>query len=731
MRKAQTTAVPLHRELLLVGGGHTHALVLRMWAIDPLPGVRVSVINPQPTAPYSGMLPGFVAGHYRREELDIDLVRLARAADARIVIGRAVGIDPQARRVQLEDGRELPYDVVSIDIGITSEMESLKGFAEHAVPAKPLERFAREWDGFRDRAGRERTPARAAVIGGGLAGVELALAMAHALGAPEGRISLIERADILPELRPRVRNFLRRALADKGVELIERDPPSAVTAEGIRLASGRFVESRFTVGAAGAWAQPWLRDSGLTLDAGGFIAVDARLRALGRADVFAAGDCAHMSHAPRPKAGVYAVRQAPVLLHNLRAALAGGRMRSFRPQRDYLKLVSLGTRTALADKWGLLWHGRAAWRLKDRIDRRFMARFHDLPPMHPAPAARVALPDPGEERDADRPLCGGCGAKVSGTALAASLAGLPRPAREDVLSGPGDDAAVLRGPGGARQVISTDHLRGFIGDEALMARIAAVHALGDIWAMGARPQAALASITLPRMSARLQRRWLEAIMQAAGEVLAAAGAAIVGGHSAQGAELAIGFTVTGLCDGTPIGKRGARPGDLLILTRPLGSGTIMAADMALEARGAWVLEALETMARPQQDAARLLRPLARAMTDVTGFGLAGHAREIASASGVEITIEADALRFLPGALELAGQGVRSSLFADNRALVPEIDPGNDPHAQLLFDPQTAGGLLAAVPAAACEELLRRIGALGHPAHVVGRCAKGPPRLRLA
>ena len=191
------TTIPYTRDLVLVGGGHTHALVLRSWGMNPLAGVRLTVINPGPTAPYSGMLPGFVAGHYTREELDIDLVRLARFAGARLIAGKAVAIDPVAKTITVPDRPQIAYDVAAIDVGITSEMPKLAGFAAHGIPAKPLGVFASRWDMYRNTA----TVPKVAVIGGGVAGAELAMAMAHALSGRSPKVTLIDRGAALAALR--------------------------------------------------------------------------------------------------------------------------------------------------------------------------------------------------------------------------------------------------------------------------------------------------------------------------------------------------------------------------------------------------------------------------------------------------------------------------------------------------------------------------------------------------
>lgn len=713
--------LPLTHDLVLVGGGHAHALVLRKWAMAPLPGARVTVINPGPTAPYSGMLPGFVAGHYLRSDLGIDLVRLARFAGVRVVLGKVREMDTGARLVHVDGRPPIAYDLASVNVGITSDMPALAGFAEHAVPAKPLGPFAQRWDAFRDGPGA----ARVAVIGGGVAGAELAMAMAFALRSRRrpAEVTLIDSATAVSGLVPRAQRLIRAAMVQLGVTLVEDVAVAAIAADHLTLADGRQIASDFTTGAAGARPWGWIADTGLALHEG-YIAVDETLRS-SDPSVFAAGDCAHLTHAPRPKAGVYAVREAPVLFDNLCATMSGHRLRPYKPQKDYLKLVSLGGKSALAERFGTAVSGSAMWRWKDHIDRTFMDRFHDLPAME-APDLPAMHTEGLPQALGDKPLCGGCGAKVGRGALRGALAPLAGTSRDDIVALPGDDAALLL-TGGVRQVISSDHLRALTEDPVLMTRIAAIHALGDIWAMAAEPQAATATVILPRLSPTLQQRTLAEIMTAARDVMRAAGAEIVGGHTSLGDEMTIGFTVTGLCGSGPVTLAGGRPGDALILTKPLGSGVLMAAEMAGKAQGDWIAAAYRRMMQPQSDAARILKD-AHAMTDVTGFGLAGHLSGICEASGTGAELDLDAIPVMDGAEAMAGAGVRSSIFLENRSLVLSLPMGGK--ADLLFDPQTAGGLLAAVAPEAADALVGALRAAGYPAARIGRLTEGPVQLSL-
>jgi len=722
---------PLSRDLVLVGGGHTHALVLRRWGMKPLPGARLTLIDPGACATYTGMLPGFVAGHYSLRDIEIDLVRLARFAGARIIFDKATGLDREARLIHLAGRPPVRYDIASFDIGATAALPDIEGFDDFAHSVKPMGPFANAWQAFVEDRQSQRDAAQCIVIGGGVAGVELALAMAHRLraaGLAASRVILIEAGDqILAAAQAGTRRRLVAACRDQGVDILTGTRIIRLRQGTAELHDGRTLAADFVVSAAGARAHDWIAKTGLS-QTEGFVNVDKDLRSLNDPDVFAVGDCAHLTHAPRPKAGVFAVREAPVLFQNLKAALSGGAVTSYHPQSDYLKLISMGGKTAVGHKHFLALAGRRVWALKDHIDRTFMARLTDLPAMRApeAPAERAlgeagsAMPDM---------LCGGCGAKVGRSSLTAALKDIGPPMREDTVHGRGDDSAVLR-IGGQLQVFTTDHLRAFIEDPYLMGRITAVHALGDIWAKGAQPQSALLSLIIPRMSEAMQAATVAEITSAVSDVLREAGADLVGGHTSLGRELTVGLSVTGLLEGTAIGLDGARPGDALVLTKPIGSGVILAGHMRGAARGEDVRQALDIMQRPLAAASRILGPAAHAMTDVTGFSLAGHLMSVLEASGAAAEILLSAVPLMPGAEQLAGQGVRSSIWQSNSSMDGRISRPVSAASDLLYDPQTAGGLLAAVPEALVSGVLDQLEAAGETGWVIGRVTEGTPAINV-
>lgn len=689
--------LPLTKDLVLIGGGHTHALVLRAWGMNPLPGVRVTVINPGPTAPYSGMLPGLIAGHYQRDALEIDLVKLARFAGARVILGRAAGIDRAAQMIDVPGRAPVHYDLAAIDIGITSDLPKLPGFSEYAVPAKPLGGFASRWATFVDAVAAGQATPNVAVIGAGVAGVELALACRHRLnaGGLGGHVTLVEAGpEPLRDIGKGARAALTEQLRNQDVRVRTDAAVTAVTAQGVTLADGTTIDAALTIGAAGAAPQPWLAQTGLALS-DGFVDVGPDLCSKTDPLIYAVGDCAHLTHDPRPKAGVFAVRQAPILLHNLRADLSGGKRRAYWPQRDYLKLMSTGGKHAVADKLGLRLEGDWLWRWKNRIDQTFMHKFHNLPAM-PSPKLPTNLADGVRGIVDNGPTCGGCAAKVDANVLQGALDPVSLPGH--VRTGIGDDAALLSVEG-TELALTTDHFRAFWADPYLLTQIAVAHALGDIWAMGAAPHAVLASITLPAATDAVHQHMLREMTHAARATLGP-DVPLVGGHSALGSELMVGFTALGLANKTPRLLTGAQTGDALILTKPLGSGTLFAAEMLGQANGADIADALQIMARPIRDDAAALAPLAHAMTDVTGFGLGGHLLSMLRDTplGAEVTLSN--LPLMPGAEVLAAAGQRSSLFPKNAALLAGAGltlPNDQPRAVLLADPQTAGGLLAAVP----------------------------------
>jgi len=382
-----TTKSPVN--IVLVGGGHAHALLLSSWKPKLVKETQLTVISPSPTAPYTGMLPGFVAGHYTRTQLNYDLVKLVRAANGRLVQGFVTHIDRDAKQVVIDHNRSIPYDVCSVNVGATTDLPSLPGFDEHAIGAKPLGVFANRWTDFLQhvRASTEQQ-VFVAVLGGGVAGSELAMAINYRLRelGKHPTVTIIDHSDVLREVGQKARSEILKKLDEHGVVIRNKTVVRKLSHGLVELGNGEQLQAGLIVGATGVRALPWLARLGLSVT-DGFLNVGPTLQTVNDPHIFAVGDCAHMVYAPRPKAGVFAVRQAPVLTHNIEALLNGEQLKAFEPQRDYLKLVSLGKKSAGADKFGQFAASPILWRLKDRIDQKFMNGLHR--PTHSPPRSET------------------------------------------------------------------------------------------------------------------------------------------------------------------------------------------------------------------------------------------------------------------------------------------------------------------------------------------------------
>jgi len=368
------------KRLVLLGGGHSHVEVLRRFGAAPLPGTELVLASPYPDTPYSGMLPGWIAGHYARADCHIDLSSLTRFARCRFVPSACNRLDPVERVVHCADGTILPYDVVSVDTGAASAAEDIPGTAEHALPVKPVEEFIPRWDAMRAQVARGQGPRRILMVGGGAAGVEVLLAMQHHLHqvAPTSRIGFALAADtdtILPGHNGSVRRIFTRVLEERGVALHLGSAAERVESGAVRLAGGGRIEADAIVWATGASAPSWPKAAGLATDGSGFIRVDVRLQSVSHPQVFASGDIAGIDGHPRPKSGVYAVRAGPPLSMNLRRALTGEQLVAWNPQKEALALISTGDRRAVASRGRLALEGKWVWRWKDWIDRRFVERY--------------------------------------------------------------------------------------------------------------------------------------------------------------------------------------------------------------------------------------------------------------------------------------------------------------------------------------------------------------------
>ncbi len=705
--------------IVLLGVGHTNAHVLRMWKMKPIRDTELVCVSNFPVSTYSGMLPAVLAGQYPKRRMEIDLVRLCTANRARLVVDQVTGLDSENNRLLFDERPPLDYDALSIGIGSVPTMAGVtvvetEGENPIFLPIKPMQTFvarltARMQELARTVVGR---PLRFGVVGGGAGGVEIAFALPKRIGMtlPDRgyTLHLIHGGKrLLPGLLDSTAAIVEQQLRHDAVQMHMERRVTEVRAGSVLLDDETELELDVLLWATSATAPPLLGKLGLETDDRGFLLTSSTLQSKSNERIFAVGDTGTIENVDRPKSGVFAVRQGPILWNNLKAVIDGTELDEFRPQVEFLKLLNTADGRAVAEYQGRNFHNSWAWKWKDVIDSRFMDKYQNYQPME--------MVTPGGSQPMEM-RCLGCGGKVGGSVLSRVLEQLKIPEREEVLVGldSPDDAAVLQF--GAEQLISatTDFFAAPLDDPYLVGRIAALNALSDSWAMGGKPVAALTIATIPVGKESSQERLLTEMLAGSLVEFRKANTSLVGGHTIEGPRISLGYTVLAKQDDTaPWSKADLNVGDCLILTKPLGSGVLLAAMMQAMCEGEWHTSLIRTILQSNQRAAEIAAEMGvTAATDVTGFGLAGHMFEMLKASKMDAEIEFSELPALPGAVELAQRGIVSSLLPANRQCEANIDVSGGVAASakygLLFDPQTSGGMLLAIHQAAADECLHRL-----------------------
>ena len=753
---------PILADLVFLGGGHAHVAVIKSFAMNPIPGLRLTIVSSDIRTTYSGMLPGYIEGIWQDEDIHIDLAHLAQFAGARLIVAHCTGIDPDGKTLFFDERPPLHFDLLSINIGGQPDLEAIEGAENHTIPVKPITKFQASFEALLTAG----LPKKIAVIGGGAAGSELALAInkrwnRHGITP---HITLYSRSDrLLPQMSPRAAHLMLTTLYDAGIKLqlgrvvqkIEKNAlyfhPRTTKAGGLRQSLKAHevplttennenqddFDACFLVSAVRP--PPWLGSSTLALDDTGFISVNPKLQSTSHRHVFAAGDVATVIGKPSPRAGVFAVRAGPILAKNLRKQLFGQRLTNWKAQKRYLAIISTSDGKAIAS-WGRIGFKAGIFlKLKHWIDLRFMARYRHLK----MPTKKPSKPFPGITSNPDISVkdpafaamrCLGCSAKTGHKVLETALANATNIARSagananflpdnQIIS----DAAKIEGPPpGHHLVQSVDIISEIVSDPYMMGQIAAVHALSDLYAASAQPKTALAVINLPEASLVVQTNQLTQILSGALMALSEAGVKLDGGHTSEGGTLSVGFSVMGhaLNDTSAAEIHGDTA---LILTKPLGTGVIMAANMQLIADAQSVEAAIGQMVKSNQRAASLFGSMnVIAATDITGFGLARHAMNLSKRVGAKgCILNLPDLPLLPGAAQLLSSGVRSSLHEQNREAVTitqhmlKKTTEHSARVEILFDPQTSGGLLGALPQKNARNLINQLNQNGHNAAIIG------------
>ncbi|MGK7953695.1 MAG: selenide, water dikinase SelD [Crocosphaera sp.] len=739
----------LTEHLVLIGGGHSHAIVLKLWGMNPIPGIRLTLITDRTHTPYSGMLPGQVAGFYTFEETHIDLRSLTHFAQANFCLDTVINLDLENKQVLCEEHPPIAFDYLSIDIGSVPQKSNILGASDYAIPAKPVNQFLTAWEKIKTTIKEHPNQAYSlTIIGGGAGGVELAFNMRTCLNniienSEQLTINLVHQGSHLLTghnnwVSQRVQSILLENntniyLNETVIEINPNSPHDYI----ITCNSGLKIESNWTCLVTQASAPQWIKETGISTDKNGFILVNNFLQSTSHPYIFAAGDIATIENYYRPKAGVFAVRQGQPLFNNLQSLIFRKKLQSYYPQKVYLSLIGTGHQTAIAS-WGSF--GLEAswlWTLKDYIDRKFMDKFQDFSTMEFDKNKNLLNSiinlrnsrTKKQSEDNDFMPCNGCASKVGSSILERTLKRLKIEQSPEIIIGlnPPDDAAIIDISEQELLIETIDYLPSFVSDPFMFGQITTNHCLSDLWAMGTKAHSVSALVTLPYGVDSVVEEMLYQLLQGCLKILNQYEISLIGGHTLQGEKLGFGLACNGfILPNGILQKSGMRPHDKLILTKALGIGTLLAAEMRYKAKGYWIDNAIQSMLLSNKKASEIfLKFEASACTDITGFGLVGHLLEMMKASDVSVELNLDKIPILTGARETTQQGITSSLYPKNLAnkiyLTADKNLETHPNYSLLFDPQTSGGLIASVADENADRCLQELIQAGYTdSQIIGK-----------
>lgn len=689
-------ASSISSRILLIGGGHSHVQFLKFWSMNRVPGVEAIMVSNVVNTPYSGMLPSRLCGWYQDEQMHFNLHNLCAQAGVTFIEDRVVGLDHAHRTAQLAQHPSLIYDVGSINVGIEPTLPPGAAGNPRVMAVKPISQLLKQWQGLMEDLDEE-SDLPFLVAGGGAAGFELAMSLA--LTACQGhrrvRIQLLDSGEILKGHSAAVRRKAEKVLAQFGIELRRQAAIKKVHVNLATLSNGEEIAFERMLVTTGAAAPGWFANTDLTRAESGYLLVDDYLRVAD--DMFAVGDCAQFGKKGLPKAGVFAVREGPVLCENLVRSLRGQKsLRRYKPQRKFLCLLVSGHHRALLSYGPISAEGKWVWRWKNKIDTEFMARF--------APMAEM-------DRTMDTNSCGGCGGKAPAETVAHVVQSLKSDQNAShLLPSAVEDVGYL-----GSSAVSVDGFRTFTSDDFFFGQVAILHALNDLFASGSTPEGVTVLVTLPPAAEKIRANRLLHLMKGVLCTLSEHNVRLINAHTSEGSDLAIAVTALG-SSGQKWSKSSLRPGLALVMTKPLGTGGLLQANRSGLLAEKAMRDLYESLLQSHGPWMQKTRISIAAATDVSGFGLAGHLLEMNQALGAEIKIRSSQLLALNGFESAAKAGSASFMTKQNRNQFYKQSLGG---SDLVYDPQTNGPLILAVEPREVPPLLFELSEHGfsHARHI--------------
>ncbi len=731
------------KKLVLIGAGHSHLYVLKKLITSPLKGYNIFLITNHPFSTYSGMIPGAIAGQY--SDYTLDIRPLAHLAGVTFIHAEAKSINPVTQHIELSKGYPpIKYDMCSVNIGSTVSVDIPRDHSP-LIPTRPINSFIPMLEKMISKI-NPKDEVKLTIVGSGIAGIELAFCTQEKLKkicSKKLTVNIIDKSPN-PFQNPQFTKILKKEFKDRNIQLFTGYKPESIKNNTLFLKkqtpslkkdtlaepenkahielqnTKNFINSDdstmpfdILIWATGATPPDLLLNSNLPKDKQGFASVNAFLQSIDYENLFFSGDCCHFERS-LPKAGVYAVRQGPVLFENLKRMATEKPLRPFKPQKDFLQLVNLGNGKAIAQKFGFAGKSSIFWKLKNSIDKKFISEFQVL-------NTKAQLTDKFKTMSLQTMdmSCGGCASKLSAQSLYKVLQNTKKedvaisPLNENLLSNPH-----LKEPTRKLSLVSNiDGFKPFHKDLFLVAQVATLNTLSDFWAKSLTPVQGLASIHLEEF----QVSELSWIMEGIKNIFSQHSVHFAGGHTTVGLETLLNISVNGVMESSQkwMSLDNIKSGLDLILTKPLGTGVLLYLDMRGHLPSHWATPLKESLLLPNKTASDIaLQYDVPTATDITGFGLAGHLLEMIENKDLSIEMNFENLPLLDGADISLKRGYRSTFHPHNLHFKKQIQTHRK-DIDILFDPQTSGGLVLAAEPDQTQNILKDLIDGGHRAKVIG------------
>ncbi len=705
MFKQQDT--PINNDLVLIGGGHSHIMLMMDLSKKPIQGNRITLISNEIDIPYSGMIPGFIEGIYTWRETHIDLYKLCFKLDIRFIFSEVLEISAINKEIILKNRPKIKFDVLSINTGIQSSNKNIKGAHKYSIPVKPISKLSQNF------ITEIKKYNNIAFIGGGPASVELALGLQKRFKNINSnfKISIITgKNKLLNSFPKKTQKVAKKTLQNSQINVIEKVEVIEVKKDKLIFSDKSELKIDKSILSTNAMAPVWIKKSDITLNSKNFIIVNDKFQTNFNY-VFAAGDIVDFNNQNLNKSGVFAVKSGKPLAKSIRGFIQKKSPVPYTFNKNYLSIIGLSNGLAIATKYNFTFTSKFSFVLKKFIDQNFVKKFNNLNQDNYYTLTNLfkifdfIIQKNNKNKHDHQMQCRGCAAKVDFNTLKTTLS-------KDIITSSEDAINISKDP---NLYQSVDMINSIVSDPYILGKIAANHAISDIVAVNSSLVSALMILQLPYSSSEINSRDLEQVTTGANEILKLANCSIGGGHTMIGKDKdpVIGFSVIGEKKKVHLNKTipKIKVNDILILTEKIGSGIIFSGINNDIIDSYYQIEVVNQMSKGNINFSKISEKLKiLSMTDITGFGLLNHLLNLIKRDSGKtgLTIYPDKVPIFNGVAEALSKNVRSSLFDKNfEAAQKELiyDREKKLIDEILYDPQTVGGLAFIIPK---EEKIKQI-----------------------